>query len=49
MNGPIIVKGFQVAPAELEDLLRQHPKIQDVAVIGIPHEKYGEVPRYNFK
>ena len=49
MNCPIIVKGFQVAPAELEDLLRQHPKIQDVAVIGIPHEKYGEVPRYSFK
>ena len=49
MNRLIIVKGFQVAPAELEDLLRQHPKIQDVAVIGIPHEKYGEVPRYNFK
>ena len=41
----IKVKGFQVAPAELEDLLRQHPQIEDVAVIGIPHEKYGEVPR----
>ena len=30
----IKVKGFQVAPAELEDLLRLHPSIQDVAVIG---------------
>jgi len=41
----IKVKGFQVAPAELEDLLRQHPKVSDVAVIGIPHDKFGEVPR----
>ena len=31
----IKVKGFQVAPAELEDLLRQHPKVSDVAVIGL--------------
>ena len=35
----------QVAPAELEDLLRGHSKIADVAVIGVPHEKFGEVPR----
>ena len=30
----IKVKGFQVAPAELEALLLQHPNITDVAVIG---------------
>ena len=30
----IKVKGFQVAPAELEALLLQHPHISDVAVIG---------------
>ena len=30
----IKVKGFQVAPAELEALLLQHPHINDVAVIG---------------
>jgi len=30
----IKVKGFQVAPAELEALLLQHPQISDVAVIG---------------
>ena len=41
----IKVKGFQVAPAELEDLLRLNKKVQDVAVIGVPHERYGEVPR----
>ncbi|XP_021952713.1 probable 4-coumarate--CoA ligase 1 [Folsomia candida] len=41
----IKVKGLQVAPAELEDILRQHPEIADVAVVGIPHEKLGEAPR----
>ncbi|XP_047502839.1 4-coumarate--CoA ligase 1-like isoform X1 [Penaeus chinensis] len=41
----IKVKGLQVAPAELEDLLRDHPDIIDVAVIGIPDERAGEVPR----
>lgn len=40
----IKVKGFQVPPAELEELLRDHPKVVDAAVIGIPHEKHGELP-----
>ena len=41
----IKVKGFQVAPAELEDLLRRLSGVKDVAVIGIPDERAGEVPR----
>ncbi|PNF25517.1 hypothetical protein B7P43_G05185 [Cryptotermes secundus] len=41
----IKVKGFQVAPAELEEILRRHPAVGDVAVIGLPHEKSGEVPK----
>ena len=41
----IKVKGFQVAPAELEDLLRRLGGVKDVAVIGIPDERAGEVPR----
>ena len=40
----IKVKGFQVAPAELEALLLTHPNIADVAVIGRPDERAGEVP-----
>ncbi|XP_075232458.1 uncharacterized protein LOC142330877 [Lycorma delicatula] len=40
----IKVKGFQVAPAELEDLLKSHPKVADAAVIGVPDERAGEVP-----
>ncbi len=41
----IKVKGFQVAPAELESLLLKHPRIADVAVIGVPDEEAGEVPK----
>lgn len=35
----IKVKGFQVAPAELEDLLRTMPGVADVGVVGVPHER----------
>ncbi|EDV24420.1 uncharacterized protein TRIADDRAFT_56201 [Trichoplax adhaerens] len=38
-------KGFQVPPAELEELLLTHPKIADVAVIGIPDIDAGELPK----
>ncbi len=38
-------KGFQVAPAELEDVLLAHPAIADCAVIPRPDEEAGEVPK----
>jgi acyl-CoA synthetase (AMP-forming)/AMP-acid ligase II len=38
-------KGFQVPPAELEALLITHPKIADCAVIGIPDDEAGELPK----
>lgn len=39
-------KGFQVAPAELEGYLTEHPWIDDVAVVGVMSELQGtEVPR----
>ncbi|TPX30419.1 hypothetical protein SmJEL517_g06029 [Synchytrium microbalum] len=41
----IKVKGFQVAPAELEALLLTHPKVADVAVIGIHDDYSDEVPK----
>lgn len=41
----IKVRGFQVAPAELEALLLKHEGIQDVAVIGVPDDASGELPR----
>lgn len=40
----IKVKGFQVAPAELEGLLLTHPSVADVAVISRPDERSGELP-----
>jgi len=45
MKELIKFKGFQVAPAELEALLITHPKVADVAVIGIPDDEAGEVPK----
>ncbi len=38
-------KGFQVPPAELEALLITHPGVADVAVIGVPDEEAGELPK----
>ena len=45
MKELIKYKGFQVAPAELEALLITHPKVADVAVIGIPDDEAGELPK----
>ena len=41
----IKVRGFQVAPAELEGVLTSHADITDAAVVGVPDERSGEVPR----
>lgn len=38
-------KGFQVAPAELEAILITHPHVADCAVIGIPDDEAGELPK----
>jgi acyl-CoA synthetase (AMP-forming)/AMP-acid ligase II len=38
-------KGFQVAPAELEDLLMAHEAIDDAAVVPSPDEEAGELPK----
>ena len=39
-----IVGGFNAYPAEIENLLLRHPRIAQVAVIGVPDERLGEVP-----
>jgi acyl-CoA synthetase (AMP-forming)/AMP-acid ligase II len=38
-------KGMQVAPAELEAVLLTHPAVADAAVIPIPDEEAGEIPK----
>lgn len=40
----IKVRGFQVAPAELEGHLLGHPDVADVCVIPVPDSYSGEVP-----
>jgi acyl-CoA synthetase (AMP-forming)/AMP-acid ligase II len=41
----IKVSSFQVAPKELESVLEEHQSVAEVAVIGIPDETYGQIPK----
>jgi acyl-CoA synthetase (AMP-forming)/AMP-acid ligase II len=38
----IISGGFNVYPSEVEQVVWSHPAVQDCAVIGVPHEEWGE-------
>jgi long-chain acyl-CoA synthetase len=38
----IITGGFNVAPTEVENVLRQHPRVADVSVVGVPSAHSGE-------
>ncbi|MBT0771625.1 AMP-binding protein [Kineosporia sp. J2-2] len=38
----VIVGGFNVYPSEVEAVLREHPSVQDTAVVGVPHEHNGD-------
>jgi len=40
----ILSGGFNIFPADLEAVIGEHPEVQDVTVIGIPHAKWGETP-----
>ncbi|MBF0241275.1 MAG: AMP-binding protein [Desulfamplus sp.] len=39
----IICGGENIFPVEIEHFFMQHPKIQDIAVIGVPDERLGEI------
>ncbi|MDD2944876.1 MULTISPECIES: AMP-binding protein [unclassified Acinetobacter] len=41
----ILVSGFNVYPSEIEEVISTHPKVLEVAAIGVPDEKSGEVPK----
>ena len=40
----IISGGFNIYPSDLEAVLREHPGVADVAVVGIPSVEWGETP-----
>jgi long-chain acyl-CoA synthetase len=42
MKDLVIVSGFNVYPAEVEDALRTHPDVADAAVVGAPNARTGE-------
>jgi long-chain acyl-CoA synthetase len=41
----IVSGGENIYPAEVENVLMGHPAVADVAVIGVPHERWGETPK----
>lgn len=42
LDDTIIRGGENIAPSEIEDVLRRHPGVADVAVVGVPDEQWGQ-------
>ena len=38
----IIRGGYNVYPREVEEVLYEHPKVREAAVVGVPHDEWGE-------
>jgi len=44
MKDVIISGGENISSIEVEGVLLRHPSVMEVAVVGLPHEKWGEAP-----
>ncbi|HLE61535.1 MAG TPA: fatty acid--CoA ligase, partial [Pyrinomonadaceae bacterium] len=41
----IISGGENISSVEVEGVLLKHPAVQEVAIVGLPHERWGEAPQ----
>jgi fatty-acyl-CoA synthase len=44
MKDIIISGGENISSVEVEGVLLRHPAVQEAAIVGLPHEKWGEAP-----
>ena len=42
MKNVIISRGENISSIEVEGVLLRHPAVQEVAIVGLPHERWGE-------
>jgi len=40
----IIIRGGEnISPAEIEDILYRHPKVEEISIVGLPHDRLGQI------